>query len=161
MELSPQVSWGSSRSVLRTFSGRILKYPHPFGAMLPARCDGRKRGRETSSQGVGTMNNAGLMRIGAVLAMLAVLTGALAALPYWNARATDRTIWGLVDACNPAPPGPSFLSNVAVSLIDAHGLRPTVNTNTSTDGYYTFPPATGSYELKFAVAEHYYNKSVY
>jgi len=107
------------------------------------------------------MNNAGLMRIGAMLAMLAVLTGAFAALPYWNARAADRTIWGFVDECNPAAPGPSFLPNVVVSLIDAHGLRPTVNTSTSTDGYYTFPPATGSYELKFTAAEHYYNKTVY
>ena len=106
------------------------------------------------------MNNAGLMRIGAMLAMLAVLTGAFAALPYWNARATDRTIWGLVDECNPASPGPSFLSDVVVSLIDAHGLRPTVNTSTSF-GYYTFTPPTGSYELKFTVAEHYYNKSAY
>src|SRR2546422_2640640 len=160
MELSPRVSWGSSRTVLRTFSGRILKYPHPFGAMLPARCDGRERGRNPS-QGVGTMNNAGLMRIGAMLAMLAVLTGAFAALPYWNARAADRTIWGFVDECNPAAPGPSFLPNVVVSLIDAHGLRPTVNTSTSTDGYYTFTPATGSYELKFTATEHYYNKTVY
>jgi len=129
--------------------------------MLPALRREKTQKEVTPRRESGTMNNAGLMRIGAMLAMLAVLTGAFAALPYWNARAADKTVWGFVDECNPASPGPSFLPNVVVSLIDAHGISPTVNTSTSSDGHYMFTPATGSYLLRFAVAEHYYNKTVY
>src|SRR5438309_6844177 len=116
MELSLPESSGSSTAVLRTFSGRILKYPHPFGAMLPA--VGREVGRQNSLRGVGTMNKAGVMRIGAMLAVLTVLAGGFAALPYWTASAGDHKIWGLIDECGSQ--GPSYLQNVIVSLIDAH-----------------------------------------
>src|SRR3990172_7740209 len=49
------------------------------------------------------MKKAGLLRIGAMLAVLAVVMGAFVALPYWNARA-QTTVWGLVDESGASPP---------------------------------------------------------
>src|SRR3972149_3530681 len=144
MELSPQVSRESSMLVLRTFSGRNLKYPVPFGASLPVRTRREMSRVQHSSRGVGTMNRVGLMRIGAMLAVLLILVGAFAALPYWSAKAQTNTIWGIVKDCS-ATPFPRGLGGVTVSLIDAQGVKDVATATTLADGSYSFTPTTGSY----------------
>ena len=98
------------------------------------------------------MNKAGLLRIGAMLAVLAVVMGAFVALPYWNARA-QTTVWGLVDESGASPP--NFLAGVLVSLVDAHGARATLTTTTGPGGDYSFSPPAGSYFLRFEIADYY------
>src|SRR3989454_7605287 len=152
MELSAPESREGSSLVLRTFSGRILKYRHPFRAMLPVVVPGVVDA-ELPVRGVGTMNKAGLMRMGAMLAVLAVLAGVFAGMPYWTARAANKTIWGLVNECS--VPGPSYLQNVIVTLTDAH-TGTTLTNSTWRDGSFIFNnPPPGSYLLRFQIADHY------
>ena len=66
------------------------------------------------------MNKAGVMRIGAMLAVLTVLAGGFAALPYWTASAGDKTIFGFVQECGSSPP--VYLDGVTVTLVDAQGV---------------------------------------
>ncbi len=98
------------------------------------------------------MNKAGLMRIGAMLAVLAVVLGGLAVLPYWTARGQTTTIWGIVRQCGAS--GPAFLDQVTVTLTDANSATFFTN-NTRADGYYSFSPPTGSYVLKFELNNYY------
>ncbi len=98
------------------------------------------------------MNRAGVMRIGAMLAVFLIAIGSIAALPYWNARA-QPIVWGLVDELGASPP--VFLGGVLVSLVDAHGARPPFTTTTSPGGDYSLSPPPGSYYLRFELADYY------
>ncbi|OGS51324.1 MAG: hypothetical protein A3K65_02915 [Euryarchaeota archaeon RBG_16_68_12] len=92
-----------------------------------------------------------------MLATLLVLAGGLAASPYWIARAQTTQIYGAVRQCNAT--GPSFLTNVAVSLIDAHSAQ-SITTSTDSAGVYNFTnPSTGSYILRFVLGEYYTRQS--
>ena len=95
------------------------------------------------------MNKAGVMRIGA---LLAVLVGGFAAMPYWTGRAEDKTIFGFVQQCGANPP--EFLDNVAVSLVDAQGILLTAGARTS-GGFYEFTPSSGTYVLRFSLGGYY------
>jgi len=98
------------------------------------------------------MNQAGYMRIGAMLAVLTVLAGAFVTMPYWTARAEDKAISGYVETCGGT--GPDFLPAVTVSLISAHTGQ-IQTTTTIPSGYYIFTPAPASYQLRFEVSTHY------
>jgi len=100
------------------------------------------------------MNRVGLMRIGAMLAVLLILVGAFAALPYWNAKAQTNTIWGIVKDCS-ATPFPRGLGGVTVSLIDAQGSKDVATTTTLADGSYSFTPTTGSYIVRFEIPDYF------
>ncbi len=99
------------------------------------------------------MNRVGLMRIGAMLAVLLILIGAFAALPYWSAKAQTNTIWGIVQDCSATPR--RGLGGVTVSLIDAHGVKDARTNTTLADGSYSFSPPTGSYVLRFEKADYF------
>ena len=98
------------------------------------------------------MNRVGLMRIGAMLAVLLILVGAFAALPYWSAKAQTNTIWGIVKDCS-ATPFPRGLGGVTVSLIDAQGVKDVATATTLADGSYSFTPTTGSYIVRFEIPD--------
>ncbi len=100
------------------------------------------------------MNKVRLMRIGAMLAVLLILIGAFAVLPYWSAKAQTNTVWGIVKDCS-ATPFPRGLGGVTVSLIDAQGVKPTATTTTLGDGSYSFSPLTGSYIVRFEIADYF------
>ena len=83
------------------------------------------------------MNNAGLMRIGAMLAVLTVLAGTFATLPYWTASAANKTVWGFVDECGTQQQ--SYLRNVIVNLTDAHSGKTLTNSTPLPDRRSLYP----------------------
>ncbi len=103
------------------------------------------------------MNKALYTRIGAILAMLTVLVGGLAALPSWTAAAQDHIVFGFVQECGANPP--KFLATVAVSLVDAQGIRGPEGQTTLGDGYYEFSPSPGTFLLRFT-RDGYYSREI-
>ena len=98
------------------------------------------------------MRDGGFLRLVALLATLCVIAGAFATVPYRNARAADKAVFGYVDSCGAT--GAEFLSGVSVSLTEAHSGKVDA-TSTGNDGFYSFNPDPGSYRLRFEISTHY------
>ncbi|TLZ58795.1 MAG: hypothetical protein E6K16_08130, partial [Methanobacteriota archaeon] len=93
------------------------------------------------------------MRIGAMLAVLTVLAGGFAALPYWIASAGDKTIFGFVQECGSSLP--VYLDGVTVTLVDAQGVLQPQTYTTTGGGLFDFNPNPANYLLRFAFGGYY------
>jgi PKD repeat protein len=103
------------------------------------------------------MNHRGLIRAGALVVVLLMLIGGLAALPYWNARAQGKTVWGyVVDCDDPFQLWPTD-GTPLVSLVDAHTGEVTAAQATNEAGFFSFEPAAGNYFLRATVAGYFAN----
>src|SRR5438309_5780511 len=103
------------------------------------------------------MNKAGVMRIGAMLAVLTVLAGGFAALPYWTASAGDKSIFGFVQECGSSPP--NYLDGVTVTLVDAQGIMLPQTQTTGGGGLFDFAPDPANYILRFTFGGYYSTES--
>src|SRR2546426_3635388 len=99
------------------------------------------------------MNKAGVMRIGAMLAVLTVLAGGFAALPYWTASAGDKSIFGFVQECGSNPP--NYLDGVTVTLVDAHAILQPQTYTTTGGGLFDFNPNPANYFLELSFGGYY------